>query len=283
MSVLARSRDRAGPSLDVNAIAREVKRAQDRVEPLEVLTANFPELDVPAAYAVARRVSDARRAEGFVAVGRKIGFTNSSIWPEYGVYEPIWGHMYDRTVVRLGGGEARCSLRAFAEPRIEPEIAFGLRSAPAPQADPAGLLESIEWVAHGFEIVQSHFPGWKFRVADTVADGGLHGTLLLGRPCALSELGSGLADSLRSFSVALSCDGVVKEVGRGSNVLGSPLAALAHLVSVLASRPESEPLRAGEIVTTGTLTAAYPVDAGEVWQTEMRGIALPGLKVAFTA
>jgi len=269
-------------SLDLDALARELKRAQDSAAQLEPLTLRLPDLDLRDAYAVARRVHDARRAEGFIPVGRKIGFTNSSLWPVYGVHQPIWGTMYDRTVISLGSAEGRCSLRGLAEPRIEPEIVLGLRSAPEPGADHAALLRSIEWIAHGYEIVQSHFPGWKFRVADTVADNGLHGLLLLGPTLALSRLGADAEESLRSFSVALSCNGVQKEVGRGSNVLGSPLAALAHLISALASLPGSEPLRGGEMVTTGTLTAAYPVGAGETWETELRGIPLPGLRVAFT-
>jgi len=270
----------AAPALpDLAAIAREVKQAQDRVARL----APYPGLDTASGYAVARRVSELRRAEGFVPVGRKIGFTNSSLWPVYGVHEPIWGTMYDRTVVRLHGAEGRLSASAFAEPRIEPEIAFGLRSVPAAGSDLDEVLRSIEWVAHGFEIVQSHFPGWKFRAADTVADNGLHGALLLGEPRDVSRLGPDPVESLRSFSVELSCDGAAKETGRGANVLGSPLAALAHLVSVLAAYPGSEPLHAGEIVTTGTLTAAYPVRAGEVWTTRLRGIDLPGLELAFVA
>ena len=150
----------------VDAIAEEMKEAQDRVAQLEPFTARHPGFDVPFGYDVAARVGEQRRAEGFVPVGRKIGFTNASLWPVYDVHHPIWGTMYDRTVVRVEGGAARLSLRAFAEPMIEPEIAFGLRSTPAPASDPGELLRSIEWVAHGFEIVQSHFPGWKFRVAE---------------------------------------------------------------------------------------------------------------------
>jgi 2-keto-4-pentenoate hydratase len=269
-------------SPDIAAIARELRQAQDRAEQIEPFTGRLSGFDLRAAHAVSRKVSEARRAEGFVHIGRKIGFTNSSLWPVYGVQAPIWGDMYDRTVVRLDGGEGHCSLRAFAEPKIEPEIVFGLRTAPEPGADDAALLRSIEWVAHGFEIVQSHFPAWKFQAADTIADNGLHGALLLGRPQEVSGLGANPVECLRSFAVELSCGGEVRETGRGSNVLGSPLAALAHLVAALAREPGSEPLRPGEIVTTGTLTAAYPVRAGEIWKTEIRGIALPGLKVTFT-
>lgn len=267
---------------DLDAIAREMKQAQDGVAQIAPFTARHPGFDAASAYDVAGRVGERRRAAGFVPVGRKIGFTNSNLWPVYGVNQPIWGTMYDRTVVRLDGAKGRLSLSAFAEPKIEPEIVFGLRTAPPPGADEAALLRSIEWVAHGFEIVQSHFPAWKFQAADTVADNGLHGALLLGRPRDVSGLGADPVESLRSFSVELSCNGAPKETGSGSNVLGSPLAALAHLVSVLADQP-GRALRAGEIVTTGTLTAAYPVSAGERWSTELRGIALQGLEVAFTA
>ena len=60
-----------------------------------------------------------------------------------------------------------------------------------------------------------------------------------------------LIKAIEHFSVALSCNGEVREVGRGSNVLGSPLAAIAHLTSVLAKQRHTIPLQADELVTTG--------------------------------
>lgn len=60
-------------------------------------------------------------------------------------------------------------LAPFVEARIEPEIAFGLRAAPEPGMDERALLDCVAWVAHGFEIVQSLYPGWRFTAADTVA------------------------------------------------------------------------------------------------------------------
>jgi 2-oxo-3-hexenedioate decarboxylase len=68
----------------------------------------------------------------------------------------------------------------FAEPRIEPEIVFKLALAPTLGMDETALLDCVDWVAHGFEIVQSIFPGWKFSAPDTVAAFGLHGALLIG-------------------------------------------------------------------------------------------------------
>jgi 2-oxo-3-hexenedioate decarboxylase len=256
-----------------------MKAAQDEVRQIEPFTAQLSTFDVSAAYAVAQLIHEARLGEGATPVGRKIGFTNPHMWSLYGVREPIWGYMYDRTVVPLSANHETCSLGRFAEPKIEPEIVFHFRAAPPVDGDLPAILECIDWVAHAFEIVQSHFPGWKFQAADTVADGALHGTLLVGEPQAVARLGTELVAALESFSLTLSCNGAVREVGRGSNVLGSPLAAIAHLSAVLAKQSQYQPLQANEMITTGTLTRALSVHAGETWRTELEGIKLSGLAV----
>ena len=61
------------------------------------------------------------------------------------------------------------SLAGLAEPRIEPEIVFRLAAAPTPDMDERALLGCIDAVAHGFEVVQSIFPGWGFTAPDAVA------------------------------------------------------------------------------------------------------------------
>ena len=65
-------------------------------------------------------------------------------------------------------------------------------------------------------------------------------------------------------------------------MLGGPLSALRHLNNLLAEDPHNPPLAAGEIITTGTVTRAFPVAPGETWQTELHGLTLPGLAIRFT-
>jgi 2-keto-4-pentenoate hydratase len=269
------------PAPDFHAIAHQMKAAQDEGRQIEPFTSQLIDFDVPSAYAVAHLIHETRLHEGAVPVGRKIGFTNPDMWSRYGVREPIWAYIYDSTVARVSAKRETCRIGRFTEPKIEPEIVFHFRSAPPVGGNLPAMLECIDWVAHAFEIVQSHFPGWKFQAADTVADWGLHGTLLVGEPQAVGRLGTDLIAALESFSIALSCDGEVREVGIGSNVLGSPLAAIAHLIAVLAKQRQYEPLQANEMVTTGTVTTAQSVRVGETWRTELRGIALPGLSVEF--
>jgi 2-oxo-3-hexenedioate decarboxylase len=67
------------------------------------------------------------------------------------------------------------------------------------------------------------------------------------------------------------------EQGVGANVLGSPARALAYLRDVLATQPWAPPLAAGEIVTTGTITDAQPVRAGETWHATFGTLPLRAL------
>ena len=188
--------------------------------------------------------------------------------------------MFDSTLFELGNGAF--DLSPLLEPRIEPEIVFGLASAPAPGMDEAALLGCVEWVAHGFEIVQSVYPGWRFAAPDTVAGLGMHGALGIGprRPVVDAPPG-GWQAALSGFSIALTRDGEVVDRGGGANVLGGPLTPLRHLVEMLEDDPHNPPLAAGEIVTTGTLTGAFPVAPGETWATEIEGLPIAGIELKF--
>lgn len=232
------------------------------------------------AYRVAANVRQRRESRGERVIGRKIGFTNRTIWDEYNVHAPIWGFIYDTTVHDLAGPNVSFPLAGLSEPRIEPEIVFGLGEPPYAGMDEAALLGCIAWVAHGFEIVQSIFPEWRFLAADTVAAYGLHGALHIGPRHRVEPRERWLRD-LASFDIELSRNGVLIDRGKSANVLDGPLSALRHLVDGLARDPTGSQLQRGEIVTTGTLTHAFPVASGEVWTTAVVGIPLEGAGLRF--
>jgi len=85
---------------------------------------------------------------------------------------------------------------------------------------------------------------------------------------------------LRSFTVVLSRNGLQQATGGGAKVLDSPLLAFVHLAAVLAQQSTFAPVQAGEIVSTGTLTAPLPVAPGETWSTTLDGINLPELSLS---
>jgi 2-keto-4-pentenoate hydratase len=239
--------------------------------------------DVGVAYERALSVRQLRIARGEQPRGYKIGFTNRTIWERYGVYAPIWGTVWNTTLT-FCEGEGELSLARTCQPRIEPECVFGLKATPPARATLDDLLACVEWIAPGFEIVQSHMKDWKFVAADTVADSGLHGLLLVGRKIPVSKLPRDAA----AFDAQLAADRIVLrrgderiDEGVGANVLDGPLHALAHFLAELRNCPGAPDLQPGDVVTTGTWTDAWPVQRGETWRAEF-GAPLAPLTVRFT-
>ena len=238
---------------------------------------------VQEAYEHALAVREMRIGRGEKPVGYKVGFTNRTIWERYGVYAPIWGTVYD-TTMRMSDGAGELDIGGCSEPRLEPECVFGIAATPPPGATLEQLYACIDWFAPGFEVVQSHMRDWKFTAADTVADGGLHGRLLVGQCRPVGTVAREAQDfdaQLARAQVTLMRGGDVKERGRGANVLDGPLHALLHFLATLRDCPGAPDLEAGDIVTTGTWTDAWPVHPGERWRAQFDA-PLAALEVQFT-
>ena len=260
--------------------AARVLAAGDAAASIPPITDTSPTFDLRQAYRVADIVMGRRIARGERPVGWKIGFTNRTIWDEYSVHAPIWGPIFSTTTAPLAESPSVEAGR-LAEPRIEPEIAFRFARPPERGMDEAALLSCVDAVAHGFEVVQSVFPAWRFRAPDTVAAFALHGRYRHG-PLVPIEAADRQAwfDALATFEISLLRNGVEVDRGRAENVLDGRLSALRHFVDGLEKFLMRRGVETGDIVTTGTLTRAFPVEAGERWSTELRGLSLPAIALA---
>lgn len=264
---------------DTKAIARELVGLLGTDRQVRPFSARDPGFDLAQAYDVVAEVRAMRLGRGETPVGRKIGFTNTTIWRHYGVSGPMWNYVFDTTLHDLAAIGGRFFLAGLAEPRIEPEIVLHLARAPCAGMTEDELLDCVDWIAHGFEIVHSCFPGWVFTIADTAAAFGLHGGLVLGPRQAIGQDRATWRSTLETFSLVLHRDGHPVAEGHARNVLGGPLSALRFLVEEIDRTRPGDALRAEEIVTTGTLTDAQPIAAGEVWTTALSGIQLAGLRL----
>ena len=263
----------------IDRLATEVRAALLTGTSIAPFSSRYPDFSLVDGYRVAARLHDDRVAHGEITVGRKIGFTNRVVWAKHGISAPIWGYLYSTTVHHLGDVEDTFPLSHLAEPRIEPEIVLHLAERPEPGMSEPDLLGCIDWISHGFEIVQSPFPGWVLGAADAVAAEAVHASLLLGGPHQITGDRSAWLEALADFSIELNGPRGISRSGHGRDALGSPVTALRFLTAELARDAAAPPLAAGEIVTTGTLTEAMPVSAGDVWTTTLGGIDLPGLRL----
>lgn len=193
----------------------------------------------------------------------------------------IWAYTYEQSVSFAAGNEAGLSLAKTYSCLIEPEIVFKLKAPILPSdTEAVSILEKVEWVALGYEVVDCNFPEWKFVPTDAVADFGLHFRLIIGETFPVTDPAQ-LAEELRTFRATLFKDGEVAAQGTGSDVLDSPALALGWLARTL-DQQQAAPLAAGEIVTTGTITPVPIVSPGETWRTTLEGINLSPLTLRFT-
>ena len=270
---------------DIHALAQEMLAAYTTGATIPVPpSAAREEFDLSSAYAVEAEFSHLRKQSGRQTVGLKVGYANKAIWRVLKLETLVWAHMYDDTVHYAGGSSADLRLPYYRSAKIEPEIVFKLKQPVASAGlDAAAVLQNVEWLAVGFEIIDCPYPDWQFKPADFVAAYGLHLALVVGQPLPLdSELASTLANDLSAFKVRISKDGQFVEEGSGKNSLRSPALCVAELAGAMLRRPGTAPLSAGEIVSTGTLTAGHPIARGETWQVEVDGLPVSGLTLRLT-
>ncbi len=242
---------------------------------------------------MAQRTSGIDRVVGF-----KIGFTNRSIWPLYNVHQPIFGPIYHSTVFELSQ-QSSCSLADLFEPRIEPEIVFRLSRTPQPGMTLAELLACTSHFCHAFEIVDSPFTDWRFTAEQAIQSGALHARLYTGpwKPIPQSPYASeALAQRLGDFFIQLNklSEGIPTQLERASssNVLDNPLIPLGLLAEQLQRTNFPRFLQEGDLISTGTITNAYPVQAGETFSTQVTNLtwcndrstvdSITGITLSFT-
>ena len=207
------------------------------------------------------------------------------MWAQFKVTQPVWAHMYVQTVHFARTGYLRLPLDGMVAPRLEPEVVLKLRHAvPSGDLSVEDLSHCLEWVAVGFEIVDSHYADWRFTASEAVADFGVHAALVIGTPWRVeSENPRHVAASLQVLKVTLRGGEAFVAEGEGRNALGSPLLALAALARVLAAQSWAPALMPGEVITTGTLTARPYLRHGESYRVEVVGAPLARLQLDLKA
>jgi 2-keto-4-pentenoate hydratase len=268
----------------VEPLAHELLSAYDTGQMIAVRPSARPGFDLNLAYHVEAKLKKFRETAGHRAVGRKVGYANRAMWRVLKLDTLLWAHMYDDTVNYADANSATLTVAHPRSLKIEPEIIFGMKQQfTAENSDAASALASTDWLALGFEIIDCPFPEWNFQPSDFVASFGLHAALLIGERIQVRrDLIATLVDELARFKVRMMKSGELVEEGSGKNSLKSPALCVAELGAAIARRFPSHPLTAGEIVSSGTLTAGHLTSTGDVWTAEIEGISLPSLTVRLT-
>jgi 2-oxo-3-hexenedioate decarboxylase len=238
----------------------EARHARTTLAPF---TDTFEGLDEAWAYAVQDEDRRARLQQGERVIGAKLGLTSVAKQQRMGVDRPIVGFLTDRMLAppeQIGG-----RMREWAQPRIEPEIAF-VTSRPIDSAlDLDAVRAHIATVGVAAEVIDTRWTDYRFRLPDVVADNTSAAGIVIGASVPMYDV----AD-LASLACTVSVDEQVVHEATGAAILGDPLLA----VQLLSHHFEhgGDVLPAGSLVLAGALTHAVPLAAGHRYRLTIESL-----------
>ena len=254
----------------IQQLGDELYDALKGCQVLEPLTSRHPEITIEDAYRIQQRLNARQLAAGERIIGKKIGVTSAAVMNMLGVYQPDFGMLTDGMV--YNEGEA-IPANTLIQPKAEGEIAFVLKKdLMGPGVTGADVLAATEGVMACFEIVDSRIRDWKIKIQDTVSDNA---------SCGVFVLGDRLVDArdvdLNTCGMILEKNGEIVATGAGAAALGAPVNAVAWLANTLGRL--GIPLKAGEVILSGSLAIMVPVKAGDSLRVTIGGIG--GCSVRF--
>ena len=248
----------------INQLGDELFDALSYRRMIDPLTERQPDITIEEAYHISLRMVNRRVEAGESIIGKKIGVTSKAVQNMLNVHQPDFGYLTDRMV--YGNGDEMPISEKLIQPRAEGEIAFMLkRDLIGPGVSNADVLRATEAVIPCFEIVDSRIRDWKIKIQDTVADNA---------SCGLFVLGDKAVDprkvDLATAGMVVEKNGDLLSTGAGAAALGSPVNCVAWLANTLGSF--GIPLKAGEVILSGSLVPLEPVVAGDFMRVEIGGI-----------
>ena len=254
----------------------ELRRGGDAPrEALEELPESCRPETLAEAYAIQEALRPLLAARGLgQPSGWKIGCTTPVMQEYLSIPHPCAGTLFQATTYA-----ERAELRAadFLQLGLECEIAVRLgadlgghegghdRESVAPAV--AEVMASVEIVEHRFrDFTEVSTPS-------LVADDFFSCGCVLGAPVAPEQVGD-----LAALSGGFRIDGAAAEqTGEGAAILGHPLTALAWLADHAAER--ATPLRAGQVVTLGSVVKTIYPEAGRRIEARFEGLPPVAIQV----
>jgi 2-keto-4-pentenoate hydratase len=240
----------------VNQFAKELREAEETKLGIAPPTSVKPDLTIKDAYAIQLENIYRKLEQGQKVVGKKIGLTSLAMQNLLGVNEPDYGHLLNSMVIENGGS---VPMDKVMQPKVEGEIAFILKKElRGPNVTTLDVLQATEYIVPALEIVDSRVQDWKIKLADTVADNASSGFFVLGgKPMKIDEV------DMKLVGMVLTKNGEIVNTGVGAAALGNPASCVAWLANKLSEF--DIPLRQGEVVLSGALSAAAEAKAGDVF------------------
>ncbi|WP_370277992.1 2-oxopent-4-enoate hydratase [Pontibacterium sp.] len=242
----------------------ELFEAMQQLQTLRPFTERYDDITIEDAYNISLRMIERRVEAGETIIGKKIGVTSKAVQNMLNVHQPDFGYLTDK--MAYSQGQEMPISEQLIQPKAEGEIAFILKKdLMGPGVTNADVLAATDCVIPCFEVVDSRIENWQIKIQDTVADNA---------SCGLFILGDKAVDprkvDLATCGMVVEKNGSVISTGAGAAALGSPVNCVAWLANTLGEF--GIPLKAGEVILSGSLVPLEPVQAGDHMSVSIGGI-----------
>jgi 2-keto-4-pentenoate hydratase len=238
---------------DRNDLAERLADARRSVRQIAELPARLVPQSIDEAYRVNTLVADRL---GWKRLGWKIAATTEAVRTKLGTAGPIYGRTFEKF---RHASPAHLRHAELLDPLVECEFFITLGRDLEPRKAPWTMPEVIGAIATvhaGIEVAECRFPMRALPPLPAIlADGSASGQYVFGS--AIEDWRSGLA----SRRVSLEVDGKEVRSGTGADVMGDPIAPLLWLAEE--RRRFGDGLKAGETVSTGSMTGMLPIRPGQ--------------------
>ncbi|HZU90904.1 MAG TPA: fumarylacetoacetate hydrolase family protein [Stellaceae bacterium] len=260
------------PDLDLQEKARRIVALFRDRTPTPVLPEALRPTSLAEAYEIRAAFQEIEEKEGRGPVaGYKIGLTTPVMQRLCGIDEPCWGAIFASEVHH---GRAELAAAQYCRLGVETEIALRLGADPPRGGDRAAIAAAVDAAMAAIELIEDL--GYDYKRLDAaamIAGNAWNAGIVLAPPVADWH-----KIDLARASARLSINGREIGAGSGSDVMGSPLHALAWLADRLAAA--GTPLRRGMVVMTGSMVPIQYPRPGDRVRIEVSGLGAAELVVA---
>ncbi len=234
------------------AAAYILERRRER-KPIGDLPADCAPADEAEAYTIQTHLHAQTAALG----GYKIGCTTPVMQDYIGIRQPCAGGILEADIHR---SHATLQMSHFLRPGVECEIAAQL-GQPLPARDTpydrATVGHAISALYTAIELVDDRYEDWRAMSAPAlIADDFFNAGAVLGQPVTKWD-----ATGLENLTGWMQINGHEVGTGRGSDILGHPLEALAWLANQRSNTGQGLP--ADSVVLLGSIVQTHWVQGGD--------------------
>lgn len=254
----------------IEGIAEQLVKAEDSHTTVTKPSKMYPEIEIEDSYAIQAQVFKIKQERGEKVIGKKIGLTSEGIRKQIGVYEPDFSLITDTNVLR---NDSSLKLSEMNIPRLEPEISFILKEdLRGPIVTNWDVIQATLGVAASFEVVDTRFDDYNFKIFDTIADSASYGKIILDNKIVP-------LDALDMTNVGLSVyrNGKLLKTATSAEVMGNPINSVVWLANKMLELGQY--LKKGDVILSGSFTPVFEVEAGDYFEAKFAGLGTIGLHI----